>query len=367
MPLMAWLSKNRPIPPTALPNPTKAISITVMSLLLSGCGEWRYYQQAVHGHFAVQSQSRPVEAWLQRPDTDPHLRERLQRSQQIRDFATTALHLPDNSSYRQYADLERPFLVKNIFAAKPLSLTPKQWCYPIIGCASYRGFFDESMAAEAAHALHIAGYDVFVGKVPAYSSLGYFADPLLNTFIFWPVGLLAELLFHELAHQKIYVADDSAFNEGFATFVGEQGAAQWLAAFGTPAEQAAYAQFNRYREEFHALIAETKTQLAELYATDHSDAQKLQQKQALLAELRQRYRQQRDTAWAGYSGFDGWMEQDLNNAKFIAFQTYREFVPYFAALFRLEDGHWEAFYAAVQRLTHLPAPERWQSLKALQN
>ncbi len=341
-----------------------------MGLLLNlkGCGGWRYYQQAIDGHLAVQQARQPVAVWLDDPATDPRLAAQLRLAQTLRTFATEELQLPDNGSYRDYVDLQRPYLVKSLFAAPPLSLPPKSWCYPLIGCASYRGFFDADLAAAEAAALQAAGYEVFLANVPAYSSLGYFADPLLNTFIYWPAGALAELLFHELAHQRRYVGGDSAFNEGFATFVGEQGAQQWLAAHGDSALMAEYDQLRRYRREFHAQVTGAKADLAALYArTDLTDAEKLAQKTVRLAAFVTEYRRHRDAHWADFRGFDRWVEADLNNAKFAAFHTYRQFVPAFAALFAQQPAAhpWPEFYAAVDRLAALPRDERHAQLQAL--
>ena len=341
-----------------------AVIATGLALILSGCAELAYYGQALSGQWQLLNQRRPLDDLLDDPATESELRTRLERARAMREFASAGLSLPDNGSYRSYADLERPFVVWNVFAAPQLSLEPKEWCYPVAGCVSYRGYFAQAAAEKLAGALRAQGYEVFLGGVPAYSTLGWFDDPLLNTFVNWPTGRLAELVFHELAHQRLYIADDTDFNESFATFVGSQGAQEWLARQGTPEERAAYQDYNRYREQFFQLVLPIKDALRRLYESDLPDAAKREQKRRLYAELQERY-QARKQAWGGYSGFDYWFEEDLNNAKLAAFSTYTRFVPAFAALFEQSGGDFEAFYAAVREIADLPLQAREERLRAL--
>ena len=210
-------------------------------VLLAGCADLIYYRQAAAGQWELLQARQPVTELLTDPATDPDLRRRLETTQALRDFASTELALPDNNSYRDYADLQRPWVVKNVFAAPELSLEPRRWCFPFVGCLSYRGYFDAVAAQRLVDELRTTGDDVYLAEISAYSTLGWFADPLLNTFIRWPTGRLAELLFHELAHQRLYIAGDTAFNEAFATAVGQLGAERWLERHGSAEEREEFA------------------------------------------------------------------------------------------------------------------------------
>ncbi|MET0334397.1 MAG: aminopeptidase, partial [Rhizobacter sp.] len=201
--------------------------------LTSGCSTLGYYAQAAGGHFSVLNKAKPVPEWLADDSTAPPLKERLALSQRMRDFAVTELKLPDNASYRRYADLGRPAAVWNVVAAPELSLTLKTWCFPVVGCVGYRGYYDKAAADEAAAELRAQGFEAVVQAIPAYSTLGklpgdYFSDPLLNTFLRWSEGDLAHLIFHELAHQVAYANGDTMFNESFATAVERIGGSRWL-------------------------------------------------------------------------------------------------------------------------------------------
>ncbi|MDE2456588.1 MAG: aminopeptidase, partial [Burkholderiales bacterium] len=206
-------------------------------MLASGCSTAGYYAQALGGHLAVLRKSRPVSEWLADPATPAPLRARLELAERMRDYAVTALGLPDNASYRRYADLGRSAVVWNVVAAPELSLTLETWCFPVMGCVGYRGYYDKAAAEALGAELKAQGWEVEVYGVPAYSTLGWSnwlgGDPLLNTFIDWPDGELARLIFHELAHQVVYVKGDSTFNESFAVSVEQEGVKRWLAAHGT--------------------------------------------------------------------------------------------------------------------------------------
>ena len=205
------------------------IPILVLAVV-AGCQSLAYYTQAVGGHFDVLSRARPVSDWLADPATPPELRARLETARHIREFASKSLGLPDNGSYLSYASIDRPYVVWNVFAAPELSVEPKLECFPFAGCVSYRGFYSEDDARRHAERLREAGYDVYVGGVPAYSTLGWTDDPLLSTFIRYPDAQLARLVFHELAHQLVYVKNDTTFNESFAVTVEEEGVRRWLEA-----------------------------------------------------------------------------------------------------------------------------------------
>ena len=339
-------------------------TITGLGLALSGCAELAYYRQAAAGQWELLHARRPVAEVLADPATAPDLRRRLETAQALRAFANAELALPDHGSYQDYADLQRPHAVKNVFAAPELALEPRRWCYLVVGCLSYRGYFDTEAARQLADELRTAGDDVYVADIPAYSTLGWFDDPLLNTFINWPTARLAELMFHELAHQRLYIADDTAFNEAFATAVGRLGAERWLRQQGTAREQQEYEVDYRRRENILRLVTAAREQLAVVYDSSRDDAGKRAAKQHILAELRDRYRQLKQD-WGSHPGYDRWFDQDLNNAKLAGNSTYYRWVPAFLALYEQEGRDFAAFYQAVEALGQLPPPERAARLEAL--
>ncbi len=298
------------------------------------------------------------------PETAPNLRQRLETAQALRAFASAELALPDNDSYRNYVDVQRPYVVRNVFAAPELELEPRRWCFPIAGCLSYRGYFDAEAAQRLADELRADGEDVYVADISAYSTLGWFADPLLNTFIHWPAARLAELMFHELAHQRLYIADDTAFNEAFATAVGQLGTERWLAQRGTARDQEEYAADSRRRQAFLQIVTASRESLAAVYASGQADAEKRGEKQRILAELRARY-QELKQGWGGYAGYDRWFEQDLNNAKLAGHSTYQRWAPAFIALYQREGQDFAAFYQAAEALGRLPPLEREARLREL--
>jgi len=328
----------------------RGLGLLALTLFLSGCADLPYLGQSVAGHLRLVSAARPVDEWTTKPDTSPALRERLLLTQRMRDFAISELHLPDNDSYRRYADLHREAAVWNVVAAPELSLTPKAWCFPVMGCVAYRGYFDQAEAKAFGDQLKAEGWAVQVYPVPAYSSLGWTRDPLLSTFVGYPEGALAEMMFHELAHQRLYVAGDTAFNEAFATAVGEMGAKLWLERNGSPAAQEAYRVERARSVQFLALTGAYRQRLLTLYASAISDEDKQAQKAALMQALRADYMRLKIEQWGGYAGYDRWFAQ-ANNASFALLATYTERVPEFVALFEREGRDWERFYAAARRLT----------------
>ncbi|HTZ00655.1 MAG TPA: aminopeptidase, partial [Rhodocyclaceae bacterium] len=219
-----------------------------LAALLGGCSNLGYYLQAVGGQMDMLGRARPIQAVLDDPSTSERLKQQLVDVGRIRQFASAELGLPDNGSFRRYADLQRPFAVWNVFAAAEFSTKPKRWCYLLVGCADYRGYFSAAAAAGEAEQLRRQGYDVYVAGIPAYSTLGWFDDPVLNTVIDYPVIRLAPLIFHELAHQVAYARDDTTFNESFAVAVELEGMRRWLERFGTPEQKAAFALERRRRD-----------------------------------------------------------------------------------------------------------------------
>ena len=333
-------------------------------MTLSGCAELAYYRQAAAGQWSLWQARQPISDVAADPATPAALRQRLETAQAIRAFASAELGLPDNGSYQHYADLQRPWVVKNVFATPELSLEPHQWCFLVVGCLSYRGYFDPEAAQQFADTLRASGDDVHVADISAYSTLGWFDDPLLNTFVHWPNGRLAELIFHELAHQRLYIAHDTAFNEAYATAVGRLGAERWLERRGLAREREEYVVDVQRREQFLQLTTEAREQLTALYASPQSEAEKRSGKLRILAELRERY-QALKQGWGGYAGYDRWFAQDLNNAKLAGVSTYHRQVPVFLALFERERRDFAAFHHAVEAIGRLPSAERGAQLQAL--
>lgn len=347
--------------------PLRAVLAGLCLLALAGCADTQYYWQSVSGHLQLMQASRPVPQWLADTQTPQSLKQRLLLTQRMRDFAVADLALPDNPSYRSYADLQRPAVVWNVVAAPALSLTLHTWCFPVLGCVSYRGYFDEAAARREAAQLRSRGMEVSVYGVPAYSTLGWMnwagGDPLLNTFIHYPEGELARLLFHELSHQVLYARDDTMFNESFATTVERLGGARWLQQQAPDEARAQYAVFDARRRDFRALVLATRTQLEQVYRNADAldrDAQ-LQRKQQVMQDFRARYATLK-AQWGGYAGYDNWVA-GANNASLGAQAAYDALVPQFEAVFARQGGNWKAFYHAVGQIAELPAAERRDALE----
>ncbi len=337
--------------------------VVAAALALSGCSAVEFYWQGLTGQIDILQRAKPI-AEVMESTADPALRERLARAQAIRAFASRELALPDNRSYTSYADLGRPFVLWNVFAAPELSLTARQWCFPVAGCVAYRGYFSESDARAEAARLSAEGDDVHVGGVPAYSTLGYFDDPVLSTFARYREVELARLIFHELAHQIVYVKDDTAFNESFAVTVEEEGVARWLAQEAKrrePSEAARLAadfeRGRRSRSEFRVMIVAARERLAEIYASHASDEEKRTAKAAVFAEMRAE-NERRRAASDGATAIDRWFDAGANNAGIVASGLYADRVPQFKAILEEEGSDLPRFYARVKTLAALSRSER---------
>lgn len=348
-----------------------AVVLAVMAgtaVLTAGCTSAGYLGQAVSGHLELLARARPVPHWLADPDTPPALRERLALSQQMREFAVRELALPDNRSYRAYAELDRPAAVWNVVAAPELSLQLKRWCFPVAGCVGYRGYFEREAAEALAAELRAQGWEVHVYGVPAYSTLGRTdwlgGDPLLSTFLHWPEGELARLMFHELAHQRVYLADDTTFNESYATAVETLGLRRWLQRHATPAVREAHARLQSRREDFRALVARHRERLQALYDSPAPEADKRQAKARLTDELREQARVLKATRWQGHAGFDAWFAS-VNNASLGIQAAYQQWMPAFERLFEQQGGDFARFHEAARRLAALPREQRQAALAAL--
>lgn len=332
-------------------------------VLLTGCSSLGYYAHLAGGQWQLLQARQPVAELLADPRQPAELRQRLQHAQAARDFASAQLALPDNRSYRLYADLKRPYVVWNLFAAAEFSLEPLTHCFPVAGCVAYRGYFDEQRARGAAALLRVRGLDTEVAGVVAYSTLGWFDDPLLGGMLAWSDERVAGLIFHELAHQRLYLPGDTAFNESFARFVEEEGLRQWRRTHGLPPPAPHLA---RQREQFVELVLASRARLAALYAQPLATQRLREAKQAEFQRLRGDYAALRDGAWQGDARFDGWFARPLNNARLLPFGLYEQWVPAFAALFRASGGDWRRFHARVGELAGLAEEERRRALAALQ-
>lgn len=313
------------------------------SSLLSGCSTVSFYSQSIVGHLNLMSQRVPLQA-LDPDDTE--LQEKIVLVREIKQFASQQLLLPNNDSYQSYVALQKKYPVWNVVAAPKLSVDAHHWCYPIAGCAPYRGYFKQSKAKEYAEYLNRKGFDVTVSGAIAYSTLGWFADPLLPTMMRYGDTYLAEIIFHELAHQKLYVKGQSEFNEAFATFVAEQGVRQWLQQT-RPQQLSEYEASLQRQQAFTDLLLKTKSELRKVYESEMSDTQKLQHKQQAFQRLQTNYQALRQS-WNGYDGFDHWFVAPLNNAKLVSVSTYRGLLSQLQQLFDDCGGKLTVFYRSLE-------------------
>ena len=352
--------------------PLAALLVVLLTTTLTGCASptegLGYYAQSVRGHIAMMRSARPVADWLADPATPPALRQRLLLAQQMREFAVRELALPDNASYRRYADLGRTAVVWNVVATPALSLTLKTWCYPVMGCVGYRGYFQRDAADAQARQVREQGLEVSVYGVPAYSTLGWTnwlgGDPLLNTFVAGSEAGLARLIFHELSHQVAYAPDDTAFNESYATAVERLGLARWWQATGRLDDDPAAQQ---RQAEFRALTSRTRSALKSLYDSGADDTVKQQRKAELFATMRADYAALRAAPagpWQGFGGYDPWMAR-ANNAALALQAAYDGLVPQFERLFDAQGRDFSRFHAEVRRLAALPMDQRRATLQAV--
>jgi predicted aminopeptidase len=340
------------------------------ALCLTGCANVGYYWQSVAGHLKIMQAARPVDDWLAEPATSPRLRDRLLLSQRIRDYAVRELKLPDNPSYRRYADLHRSAAVWNVVAAPVYSLELKTWCFPVTGCVGYRGYYDEAQARAEARQLAQQGFETNAYPVTAYSTLGLMnwagGDPLLNTFLGYPEGELARMVFHELAHQVIYTKNDTMFNESFATAVERLGGARWLQTQAGDKARQEYAAYDGRRRAFRELSRLARERLKALYDEPGMSPEARQAaKQKVMDQFRSdfaRMKEQYGGDAAAWRGYDRWV-REANNAFFGAQAAYDELVPGFEAVFHANGDDWQRFYQAARELAKLPRDERHRRLK----
>lgn len=335
------------------------------SLLLGGCAQLGYYAHLARGQYALLSEREPISSIVGDETRDPDLRRRLASVLDARGFAVAQLRLPDNGSYRLYTQIDRPYVLWNVLATPEFSLAPVESCFPISGCVAYRGFYDETRAKAHAGSLRAQGYDVDLGGVPAYSTLGWFDDPVISSMMHWSDAVLIGTVFHELAHQRLYVRDDTAFNESFARFVEEEGLRQYLGARNSDDREAA---LERRREaQFRRLALDTRARLEALYREPLAAGAMRERKKAEFERLRTEYAQLRDGEWQGDGSYDRWFARELNNASLLPFGLYDEWVPAFSSLYAETGRDWTAFYEASAALSRLAPDARRQAMIELRN
>ena len=339
-------------------------AIAAAALALAGCAAAGYYEQAVEGHLDIVRRAVTIEDKLRAPDTPADLKAELARALAIREFASRELALPDNGSYRSYADLGRPYAVWKVYAAPEFSVKPVQSCFVFAGCVSYRGFYSEEEAKAHAAALAREGNDVYVGGVAAYSTLGWFDDPVLSTFVRYPEAEVARIVFHELAHQVVYLKGDTGFSESFAVAVEEEGVRRWLERKGTPEARAAYEESRRRQREFSTLVLKYRIRLEAVYGQPGTAEEKRAIKRQVFAEMDDEYERLK-ASWGGYAGYDRFFAQGPNNALLASVATYTELVPAFRALLAQKKGDLRAFYAAAGEIAKLDKTGREARLDAL--
>jgi predicted aminopeptidase len=347
-----------------------------LAAFVTGCSTAGFYCQAARGQLEIWSGQESVDYLLKDPALPADLRERFLVVGGLRQFAREDLGLPVDGHYWKYIDLRREYVIWNVQAAPELSLQPKTWWYPFLGRQEYRGYFSEQAAVKYARSLKSRGWDVYVGGVDAYSTLGWFKDPLLNTFIFQPDPFLADLLFHELAHQRLFTTSDTDFNEAFATFVGQEGTRQWLRRNRPEAEVAKYEAYLERNGQFVDLALKTRERLEGLYGetggTPKNTAPNIppepdklrREKERILLDMERQFSELKAT-WTGMSAYDEWFSQPVNNAQLNSVANYYSLVPGFERLFAREGGDWSKFYREAEELSRLPKKDRHAHLEAM--
>ncbi len=340
----------------------KLILLVVLIAAVSSCSTVGYYYQAVSGHLDLVSKERPIDEVLTDTDTTDELKQKLNLARQAREFATIQLSLPDNDSYKTYADLERPYVVWNVIATPAYSIKPKTWCFMIVGCLSYRGYFEKQKALDLASELKNEGLDVQVSGASAYSTLGYFDDPLLNTMMAHNDASLVGIIFHELAHQIIYIDGDTAFNEAFATAVEQEGLHRWFKSQSDLAKYNEYLSHKQSKHDFYQMLKNTRQSLQLAFEQAEDEQQKQSAKQTIYQQLQLDYKQWREQTQ--FYGYDQWMQRDLNNAHLALVATYQDLVPSFLNLLATVEGDLPTFYKRVAELGDMDKELRDKQLAA---
>jgi len=327
------------------------------ALVLSGCSSVGYYSQAITGHLKLMSARQSIDKLLAADDTDPVLRGKLQTLIDARQYAVDALGLPENDSYHTYVETGRRAVTWNVVATEEFSMRPTTWCFPVAGCVSYRGYYDRKDAEEFAASLAEKSYDITIGGASAYSTLGWFDDPVFDTMLRGDELRYVGTLFHELAHQVLYVKDDSNFNEAFASFVEQAGVRRWLEERQQAQRIEGYDASLYRAEEFVELLKNTRQALVDLYGEPLTDSVKRERKQLVFDGMREQYETLK-VSWGGFKGYDGWFKRELNNARLIAVATYRRYVPAFSVMYDEVEGDLPRFYALAEEVSALPVEQR---------
>ena len=331
--------------------------ITASAISLTACAQLDYYSQSIAGQWEIISHSKPIEEILLDENVPDSVKEKLSSINKIRNFAIEDLKLPGKNSYLSYADINRKYVVWNIIATPKLSLKPVKWCYPVAGCLDYRGYFEKQDALNQAKLLREEGYDVFIGGVSAYSTLGWFDDPVLNTMLKKDSNNLIKIIFHELAHQKIYIRNDTEFNEAFAETVAIIGTRKWLSTYRSKSELEEFNRKQKVEDRFVSIVLKARNELEKIYNSGLPDQLKLQIKNRILANMREEYK----STWTYHdneSNYDEWFENEINNAKITAVVTYRNLIPGFVQLLEYSENNLDSFYRLVKAMEQCSLPER---------
>jgi len=337
--------------------------ILVLSFALNclQCRSLPYYKQAINGQMQILQKRQPISDLIEDPDISPGLREKLLFIQSARNFAEKELLLPVNDHYLSYVELNRPYVVWNVFAAPELSMTPATWCFPIVGCVAYRGYFKEAGAQRFGDTLAQKGYDVYIGGAIAYSTLGWFDDPVLSTFANLSAPDTAALLFHELAHGVLYIPDDTAFNESFATAIEQEGLKRWQISTSQPQGYAEWKRKQRQRQKFTVLVSKYRAQLQDLFESSLPTNEKRSQKAAVFTRMQSEFRALK-SKYREMAVYDAWFNRPLNNAQLISVSTYHDWVPAFSKMLSDIGGDLEVFYQKCRQLAQKEPQERHRIL-----
>jgi predicted aminopeptidase len=353
--------------------------LLVVVLSFSGCETYHFYRQAIKGQYYLISHQQRIQTLLKDGETPASLKRQLQLIEELRVFAEKDLKLPVDGHYQKYVDVHRPYVVRNVEAAPEFSMEPKTWWYPLVGSLEYRGYFAEKDARAYGEHLEKKGWDVYLGGASAYSTLGWFKDPVLSTFIFEPDQDLAETIFHELGHQRVFAHGDTDFNEAFATTVGQEGARRWLRTRGDTAAYDKYLAELERNKQFIQLIARARERLEKLYGDERNEAGKVkatkkklaippeqlrEEKQLIFFALQEEYVRLK-ASWGGDQAYENWFAQQVNNAQLNSVAAYYDLVPGFEQLLKIHGGDLEKFYEEAERLAKKPKKERQQRLRAL--
>ena len=335
-----------------------------VAALMQGCSSLAYYWEKIQGHTEILSKQQPIQEVIDNPDTSDKVREKLINTQKARAFATDVLQLPDNDSYKNYVDLKQDYVVWTVVATPPYSIKAKEWCFIIVGCLSYKGYFSKQDAEASAKILRADNMDVYVSGTKAYSTLGWFDDPLLSTMLYNSEAYRVGIIFHELAHQKMYVEDDTSFNEGFASTVELEGIQAWFSSDNNKEEYKRYIISKERDDAFKKLLQATREELKQAYSLNLDSKAMHENKIKIFNELQQGYKKLKEK-WSGYSGYDKWMSQDLNNAHLALIATYNDHIPAFRKLFKKLNYDYALFYQQVENLSELDKNKRSEELNKL--